>query len=377
MKDWQKMTLVAVAVLGIAAAGSQRTPLNRAFLQSNLDANGFNVTNLQGGVPGSIVAYDPDNGLMPTNVAVLSNAYVTNLVTSNVYATNIYVITGYLAELTVTNGLTNLSLTPNTALKADGGRKVSSITPNAVGMLTNDGAGEMGWTLDAGLLTNVNNLSPGVSNFIAGQASATNVVWPTQGTNVFLTTNGNAVKIDVPYQTLLTNGLASTNYVNDATNNIYQAGTNYANSVTNSLKPFPSDASGALTNDGAGVLGWYPSFATQPGNNVMSGSNYFGGAVTGPTNSSGTAPDMSKSAGASLLSTNAAFAWLVPTSVDPSKLTQQWAEILVTNTTAAAVAMTVTAPCNSVGTAYVTNLTDVWVMVYPFVCTNFYFIPVR
>jgi hypothetical protein len=139
-------------------------------------------------------------------------------------------------------------------------------------------------------------------------------------------------------------------------------------------------AIGASANAAAShqfVLGNAANEVRVPGASVFLGSNYFSGAITGPTNSSGTAPDMSKTSGASLLSTNAAFAWLVPTSVDLTKTCQQWVEILVTNTTASAVAMTVTAPCNSTGTAYVTNVTDVWVMVYPFVITNFYFVPLR
>lgn len=70
---------------------------------------------------------------------------ITNLTVSNAYITNIYVITGAVDNITVTNGITNLSLTANTVLKADANKRISSILPNASGVLTNDGAGNVGF----------------------------------------------------------------------------------------------------------------------------------------------------------------------------------------------------------------------------------------
>ena len=59
----------------------------------------------------------------------------------------------------------------------------------------------------------------------------------------------------------------------------------------------------------------------------------------------------------SLLSTNAAFVFLTPSGVDTTKLQVQTAVILVTNTTAAAVAVTMPANVHSQGTLFVTNVT--------------------
>lgn len=135
-----------------------------------------------------------------------------------------------------------------------------------------------------------------------------------------------------------------------------------------------ANGAGALTNDNAGNFGWYGSYATQPGNNNWSGSNYHSGAVTTSTNLCAQAPDFSVQE--SLFSTNAAFAFLAPIGVDTTGKTAQWTLCHTTNTTASAVAITVPAGVRAVGTMYVTNLTEIWWNCYGGRFTNAFFIPV-
>lgn len=89
------------------------------------------------------------------DVAYITNLYVSTNYTTNlifnvakggtVYITNaLYSATNFFNEATVTNGITNLSLTVNTVLKADGGRQIASIA-NGTGALTNNNAGVFGW----------------------------------------------------------------------------------------------------------------------------------------------------------------------------------------------------------------------------------------
>lgn len=136
----------------------------------------------------------------------------------------------------------------------------------------------------------------------------------------------------------------------------------------------PASASGFLTNNGSGTLGYYSPVAKLPadnafsGNNTFSGSNFLSGPFTFTTNSCTGAPDFAKPS--SFYSTNAAFTFAAPINVDPSKKTDTWISIYVTNTTAAAVAITAPANCHPNGVAYVTNLSIVWFQIYGGLFTN-------
>jgi hypothetical protein len=79
----------------------------------------------------------------------------------------------------------------------------------------------------------------------------------------------------------------------------------------------------------------------------------------------------------SLVSTNAAFVMLLPTGVDTTQTKVQTSVLLVTNTTAAAVAITLpAAPVKSTGTWYVTNVSSITTVVYPKVVTNMICLPI-
>jgi len=56
--------------------------------------------------------------------------------------------------ITITNAETNLSVTASTVLKVDANKVVASIA-NAFGVITNDGAGNVGFTADGNSLTNL------------------------------------------------------------------------------------------------------------------------------------------------------------------------------------------------------------------------------
>jgi hypothetical protein len=93
-------------------------------------------------------------------------------------------------NLTVTNGFTNLTLTASTLVKADANQGEASIA-NGSGVLTNDGAGALGWnqnfnviTLNAGTLvvTNPPNINLQSATNLLGQ----NVVWNTNASDSVL-----------------------------------------------------------------------------------------------------------------------------------------------------------------------------------------------
>lgn len=425
MKTWQKMTLAVVAVLGIAAAGTQLTPLNRAFLQSNLDANHFNVTNLAGGVAGSVVAYDTDLGLTPTNVVSVSNVVVINL----------YSVTNFMDFLTVTNGITNLSLTPNTVVKADAGRQLASIG-NGTGALTNDGAGNFGWDttlIGSGLWT----LDPTANIWGEG------VIHPTMTTNFSIGTNGdtmswngityrgpdasplegqflfamtasqlewtNSIQQITLSNAYITNIFATNIYVSNvyATNisvfqltnvdfayitnltaqNLYVSNGFFTNIVAGNIYA----SNGYFTNLIAGNIyasnGFFTNLVAQ---NIYASNGYFTNLTVGTlnvsnitvsgniaynTNGCTPAPDFSK--GYCLLSTNNAFTFLSPINVDTTKTTVQTTVMLVTNTTAADVAVTAPANCWVMpgSVMHITNTTVFTFFVYPFWGTSVYAMP--
>lgn len=84
-------------------------------------------------------------------------------------------------------------------------------------------------------------------------------------------------------------------------------------------------------------------------------TNVPGAQVTYATNANAVTVDFTLPY--SLLSTNAAFTFLTPSGVDTTKLLTQTAVIIVTNTTAAAIAVTMPANVHSQGTLFVTNAT--------------------
>jgi hypothetical protein len=86
------------------------------------------------------------------------------------------------------------------------------------------------------------------------------------------------------------------------------------------------------------------------------------------TNSSTMAPDFSKPY--SLISTNAAFTVLAPISVDSGKTKAQTTVFMVTNSTAAAVAITPPSNCHTQGVWNVTNLTSITFFQYGGAFTN-------
>ena len=97
--------------------------------------------------------------------------------------------------------------------------------------------------------------------------------------------------------------------------------------------------------------------------------------VNYPTNS-GAAVSPNMLVAYALLSTNNAFAMLPPSNVDIYQTNVQSSTLLITNTTAAAKAITVPAPIKPSGVAYVTNVTVVTTTVYPKVVTNMVFLPI-
>lgn len=166
-------------------AGTPILSLNGAGI---LTANGF-IDN--SGTPGSLVAYQGANQLGPTNIEfVLNNSFITNLYISNLFATNIFAtnafitnlystnayitnitankltvnvinsLTNFFDNLTVTNGLTNLSLSASQFVATDANKKEIS-------------------TLDGSTLTNLtykyttNSINTGVLVF--GKSWTTNI----------------------------------------------------------------------------------------------------------------------------------------------------------------------------------------------------------
>lgn len=124
-----------------------------------------------------------------------------------------------------------------------------------------------------------------------------------------------------------------------------------------------------LNANTTGILDVLGSYGGAIGSGIVRGSTVYYGTNSGSTVSA----DLSK--GAQLLSTNAAFLFLSPT-VDSAKTSYQRTMFFVTNSTASAVAITVPATVNKVGTAFVTNLTRCEWECYAQQFTNVYFTPI-
>lgn len=292
------------------------------------------------------------------------------------------------------------------------------------GFMTNDANGGFHTSRDGSVLTNINNLSQSLSNYIASQATATNVVWPVQGTNVVLTTNGNTVKIDVPTQSdpvvtpgqstavrtnsgpnysvdvvgTLTNQVYGTNVIGavssisnapvvsagtgiTVTTNASGVSTNYTVALTSSSVTVNGTANHITTTSASIALGGSATLdvgtdvALRSAANNFTGSNYFGGSVTTATNSCNGIPDMTQVE--TLFSTNNVPVFGKPTGVDTTGKTAQWLLVHITNTTASAKSITSEATWSVAGTAFVTNWTDLWLNIYAASKTNAFYIPVN
>ena len=113
--------------------------------------------------------------------------------------------------------------------------------------------------------------------------------------------------------------------------------------------------------------------STRDGSTLTNLSSYW---ISYPTNSGASvSPYMTNSY--ALLSTNAAFAALLPAGVDTTQTQVQTSVLLVTNTTASAVVITPpAAPVKSLGVWYVTNVSSITYTVYPKVVTNAICLPI-
>lgn len=135
MKNWQKALLVVGGIAAIAAAGTQTTPLLNSFLQSNMNANTFNISNLPG-IPGQLVIFGPNNELLPGGVAPVIapsiSSFVNNIGTVEIGSTvNSTVLTWTLGGTTPTFQTINQglgSVPVGTLTKTDSSSYTSSRT---------------------------------------------------------------------------------------------------------------------------------------------------------------------------------------------------------------------------------------------------------
>lgn len=141
------------------------------------------------------------------------------------------------------------------------------------------------------------------------------------------------------------------------------------------------NASGALTNNGTGTVGYYNSFASQIGNNTWtaSSSNFLNNAVwTYATNANNTTPDFAVLC--STLATNNNFTWLLPTHLDASGKAEQWIKTAVTNQAGSGSPILQAFPggiaVNGSASLYVTNWAEqLWEFQPPSGPTNVYPLP--
>src|SRR6185437_9842980 len=113
--------------------------------------------------------------------------------------TNAAAISGHatISVLTVTNGITNQSLTGSTLLRADANKRVSSIA-NAIGVLTNDASGNLGYAplLDASALKASQYTATDANTNLVSTQNGNNwtntIAWTHEGTttNITATFNG-------------------------------------------------------------------------------------------------------------------------------------------------------------------------------------------
>lgn len=108
-----------------------------------------------------------------TNLVVLSNAYFFSTNQFNTaYITNLYSSNTWIISLTVTNPITNISLTANTIVKSDANKALASVA-NGTGALTNNNAGLFGWFTYASLQDITNTVNSYTNTFM----SSTNTIF--------------------------------------------------------------------------------------------------------------------------------------------------------------------------------------------------------
>lgn len=138
---------------------------------------------------------------------------------------NAFTKPNYFNAITVTNGITNISLTANTVLKSDANKATASI-PNSAGALTNSGGGVLGY-YNAFVALDANNIFTG-SNLFNGKltvssnllvtgnivSTGTNTWTGTQHVGTLEATNAHIVTLDVNTG-YITNLTASATYALD------------------------------------------------------------------------------------------------------------------------------------------------------------------
>jgi hypothetical protein len=163
---------------------------------------GGSVTSVGLSMPGEFsVTSSPVTGAGTLTVTRTADANFLGLGATNIgniKITNTASIGGQavMSALILTNGFTNQALTASTLLEADANKKVTSI-PNAVGAITNDGAGNLGYVplLDASALGANSHIKTGATTNLISSEDATGytntVSWTHDGTATNLTASFN------------------------------------------------------------------------------------------------------------------------------------------------------------------------------------------
>jgi hypothetical protein len=159
---------------------------------------GGSVTSVGLSMPGEFsVTSSPVTGAGTLTVTRTADANFLGLGATNIgniKITNTASIGGQavMSALILTNGFTNQALTASTLLEADANKKVTSI-PNAVGAITNDGAGNLGYVplLDASALGANSHIKTGATTNLISSEDATGytntVSWTHEGTTTNIT----------------------------------------------------------------------------------------------------------------------------------------------------------------------------------------------
>jgi len=159
---------------------------------------GGSVTSVGLSMPGEFsVTSSPVTGAGTLTVTRTADANFLGLGATNIgniKITNTASIGGQavISALILTNGFTNQALTASTLLEADANKKVTSI-PNAVGAITNDGAGNLGYVplLDASALGANSHIKTGATTNLISSEDATGytntVSWTHDGTTTNIT----------------------------------------------------------------------------------------------------------------------------------------------------------------------------------------------
>jgi hypothetical protein len=317
---------------------------------NNFVSNFFNTNILQDFITSN---YFNTNILLYVTNVLQTNVSITNIVNNNNYVSNFFQ-TNVFNNTTVSNYYyTNLYTTVSNFFQNNFYMNGTNAPGPTNSILFSDGWTNAYWAYLT-VTTNLTNYGQLSNKGLTGTAGSV-TLYDTTGTNQISSLGTNLQVIGSVYSTNLT---ASTVLEADANKGLV--------SIAN--------ASGALTNNGSGTVGYYNSFATQPSANAFTASNYFSVSFDTSTNQNQITPDFSLPE--QLMSTNAAFTFLAPVGVNAGKVTAQWTLVMVTNTTAAAVLVTAPANCHAVGTMYVTNLTAFWFQCYAQKFTNCYATPV-